>query len=121
MLELLRLCLSLFMLSVSGVFSKEYCELCETGVEGLKRPHFNVNPHGKTCVKLALETALMEPPGTNDCDDIIEDFREFCCGDEEPSPIEQAPTSSPVYYTGGSVSFFSIFFPRCPTVKRFRH
>ena len=92
--------LLLLLLAVPFASSEEYCVLCEDGVAGLKRPHYNTDSRGKTCVKLALETALMETPGSDDCADIIDDFREICCGDEEPSPIEQAPTSSPVSYTG---------------------
>lgn len=107
--NLLIIVAALELLLLPACSSTDYCDLCEDGVSGLKRPHFNINSYGKTCVNLALETALNERPGSDDCDDVIDDYREICCGKEEPSPIQQSPTSSPIY-TGASTLPFRWLF-----------
>jgi len=110
MLVFLALCLLLsFCSGKDAIREDSLCLLCSNGVEGLQRPEFNVDSRGKTCVKLALETALRESPNSNDCNDVIDNFRAMCCGDEEPDTIAQAPTAAPAGYTGPMGDY-----PACP-------
>jgi hypothetical protein len=76
----------------------DLCLLCgDGGVSGMKRPDYNVNSKGLTCAELALEIALGYDEGSNKCERAIQDYGQTCCGEEEPDPIEQAPTASPIY------------------------
>ena len=86
-------------LLLSGnTLADDLCLLCgDEGVSGLKRPGFKVNSKGQTCTELALEMALTYNPWSDDCGLKIEKYGDICCGEEEPDPVQQTPTASPVY------------------------
>ncbi|CAB9511193.1 expressed unknown protein [Seminavis robusta] len=93
----------------TATLTQAFCLLCgEEGVDGLERPDFKVDQWGKTCSQLMLELALQYDEGDVGCDDSVDSFGAMCCDEEEPDPIQQTPTSAPVY-TGPMGDY-----PPCP-------
>ena len=78
------------------------CMLCEDGVLGLKRPGFQVDSSGTVCAKKMHDVYLLGSE-TLDCTIQIQDYREMCCGEEDPTPVPRAPTRPPassIHYVG---------------------
>ena len=78
------------------------CLLCENGVEGLRRPAYNVDSKGTQCARKIHD--IFPLAGTSDeCTWEIVQHREPCCGEAEPPIIAQAPTVAPatlIQHTG---------------------
>jgi hypothetical protein len=79
------------------------CVLCESGVDGLKRPNYFVDVHGTTCAKKMLTIASSVDESSQQCNSEISQYREMCCGMTEPTQIGQIATKHPgtlIEYTG---------------------
>ena len=75
-------------------FAFSDCLLCEDGVAGLKRPSFPVDNAGTVCAKKMHDVYLLDN-GSEDCLWEIDEYREICCGEEEPNPVPQTVTRPP--------------------------
>lgn len=84
-------------LSVCIVGTNSLCMLCEDGVAGIKWHFHKVNSGGTTCVQQAINMASKVGAGTGECQDLIEEYREMCCGDDKPDKVVQVPTKPPTY------------------------
>lgn len=83
-------------------FAEAGCILCEKGVDGLKRPGFFVDAHGTVCAKKMMDVYRLNKK-SSDCTWEILQYREMCCGEEEPKQIPQTPTKPPasqIQHTG---------------------
>lgn len=97
------------------------CMLCESGVDGLKRPDHHVDAFGTQCGNKMLNIFGLDPD-SDDCTWEIVQHRKRCCGNEEPSKIAQAPTVAPatlIEHTGDHPSCdicYDFTFPGNPAM-----
>jgi hypothetical protein len=99
----MRSILFLALLLIAFDFVDGACMLCESGVDGLKRPDYFVDAHGTTCAMKMTSIAFSVHESSSDCSWEISQYRDMCCGVTEPSPIGQIATQHPgtlIEYTG---------------------
>jgi len=82
---------SLFVAQASAI-----CNLCPSGVPGIRWPFDHIDEHGTTCSHKAIDMAKIQD-NSGACQSEIAQFRPKCCSDRRPQQILQAPTRPPVY------------------------
>ena len=71
------------------------CNLCSSGVQGIKWPFSVLDSSGTTCSQKAVEMARISNNGQ--CNSEINKYRSKCCGGSQPQDAEVAPTRAPSY------------------------
>ncbi|CAB9530465.1 expressed unknown protein [Seminavis robusta] len=97
----LRVGLLLFFVTVG--FAEGDCLLCEKGADGLKRPGYFVDAYRTTCAQKLTSIVFSMEGDSAECAWQRIKYREMCCGEAEPPPIDQLPTLHPatqVQHTG---------------------